>query len=54
LHNQKSRYKKQIKLSKFIGTKDEFEDLSEVSGKSFEYEYPLKKKEEPVAIPEND
>jgi len=29
-------------------TKDEFEDLNDVSGQVFEYEYPPKKKEEPV------
>ena len=31
-----------------IGTKDEFEELQEVSGQTFDYEYPVKKKEEPV------
>lgn len=31
-----------------IGTKDEYEDLAEVSGQLFEYEYPVKKKEDPV------
>ncbi len=31
------------------GTKDEFEDLKVVAGREFEYEYPTKKVEEPVA-----
>lgn len=35
-------------LIKKAGTKDEFEDLLEVSGQSFDYEYPAKKKDEPV------
>jgi hypothetical protein len=33
----------------FIDTKDEFEDLKVVAGREFEYEYPSKKVEEPVA-----
>ena len=39
-----------------LGTKDEFEDLGEVSGQVFEYEFPQKKKEDPVpaAVPEQD
>ncbi|CDW87793.1 UNKNOWN [Stylonychia lemnae] len=35
-------------------TKDEFEDLADVSGQQFEYEYPPKKKEEPVAQSEDN
>ena len=30
------------------GTKDEFEDLKVVAGREFEYEYPVKKVEEPA------
>ena len=37
-----------LKLTLWIGTKDEFEDLQEVSGQLFEYEYPTKKREEVV------
>jgi hypothetical protein len=37
----------------YIGTKDEFEDLTEVSGETFAYEYPVKKKEEPVPVSED-
>ncbi len=35
-------------LRKPGGGKDDFEDLHEVAGQVFEYEYPTKKKEEPV------
>ena len=35
-------------LLRKAGTKDEYEDLKVVSGKEFEYEYPVKKVEEPV------
>jgi hypothetical protein len=39
-------------MSYLLATKDEFEDLAEVSGQVFEYEYPTKKKEEPIKEPE--
>jgi hypothetical protein len=39
--------------SNFSGTKDEFEDLAEVARQVFEYEYPAKKKEEPLPVPED-
>lgn len=29
-------------LTNLLGTKDEYEDLTEVSGQVFEYEYPAK------------
>ena len=34
------------------GTKDEFDDLAEVAGEEFSYDYPLKKKEEVKTIDE--
>ena len=37
----------------YIGTKDEFEDLGDVAQTQFEYEYPPKKREEPVVVPED-
>ena len=39
-------------LFKKPNTKDEFDDLTEVAGQEFNYDYPLKKKEEPR--PEDD
>ena len=42
-------------ISKLIlGTKDEYEDLKLVSGKEFEYEYPVKKIEEVPAVVQAD
>ena len=36
-------------LLRKAGTKDEFEDLKVVAGREFEYEFPTKKVDEPVA-----
>ena len=36
-------------LLRKAGTKDEFEDLKVVAGREFEYEFPSKKVDEPVA-----
>ena len=36
-------------LLRKAGTKDEFEDLKVVAGREFEYEFPTKKFDEPVA-----
>ena len=36
------------------GTKDDYEDLTEISGVEFEYDYPQKKKEEPKKKEEDD
>eukprot|EP00347_Sterkiella_histriomuscorum_P001832 403370507 len=41
-------------LKKPGGGKDEFEDLAEVSGQQFDYEYPLRKKEEPVPVEDDN